>query len=364
MTRIAPLLLLIAVGTAAEGEPATPPTPAAEPATTEPAPAPAAEAAEPVAQPAAAAPAARRRSGVRVARVAAPQPVWDARLRLGAGWDSNALLDSDPDEARSSTADYSGEAAIGWRPVADERDYVKATASVLYNRRPHLDDLDTSRLALGVSGARQGQTLTTGASISAARYWLDGDGAAGELRGGVSIGWLRSGSADLLAIELAAIHFDEDADRPEGAEGLFQFGDADDRSGVLASLSYRHWWQLGSNARIEAGFRAGEYIANADSETYLLAQPWVAARLRHEAWEFQGRAGLEWRAYDAAAVAGDDSEDATIASISASADRRVAAGLWLGAFAGLGSRDSSVDGRDYDRWQAGARLTYTIASED
>lgn len=370
MNRTAPLLLLIAVGIAAEGDPATQPaTPPATAAET----AAAAPAAEPPAATAAEAPAApfpsdvgagRHRAGVRVARVAEKQPTWDGRVRLGAGWDSNALLDSDPDTAQSATADYSGEAAIGWRPIADERDYVKATGSVTYDRRPQLDELDTSRLALGVSGARQGETLTMGGSISAARYWLDGDGAAAELRGGASVGWLRSGSADLLAVELAAVHFDTTTDRPEGAEGLFQIGDADDRSGVLASLAYRHWWQLGTGGRLEAGIRAGDYMANSDSETYLLAQPWLAARLRQEAWEIQAKAAVEQRAYADSATAGDDAEDATIWSITASADHRLAGSCWAGVFAGASTRASSVDERDYDRWQAGARFTYTIASEE
>lgn len=392
MTRTAPLLLLIALGIPAEGDPApqpvAPPAPAAEPAAAatpaaEAAPAPAAEpaaaaapaveaapaaAAEPAATPAAApfpsdVGAGRHRAGVRVAKVANQQPTWDGRVRLGAGWDSNALLDSDPDTVQSATADYNGEAAVGWRPVANERDYVKATGSIGYNRRPHLDELDTSRLALGVSGAHQGETLTTGGSLSAARYWLDGEGAAAEIRGGASLGWLRSGSADLVAIELAALHFDEGTDRPEGAEGLFDIGDADDRSGGLVSFAYRHWWQLGST-KVEAGVRAGEYFANSDSETYLLAQPWVAARLRQDVWEIQGKASIEQRSYEEAAAAGLDAEDATIGTLSASADYRLGGGCWAGLFGSLSSRASNIDERDYDRWQAGARFTYTIASEE
>ena len=370
MTRIPFCLLAAALGLAAEGAPAT----AAEPA---PAPAPAAETvplppplpadAVPVPPPAAATPpppVAPRRAGVRVARVAGDAPLWDARMRLGAGWDSNALLDSDPDTAQSATAVYTGEGALGWRPVADERDFVKATASLAYDRRPHLDELDTAKLALGVAGASQGETATTGGSLSAARYWLDGDGAAAELRGGASLAWLRQGSADLLALELALIHFNEEADRPEGADGLFEIGDADDRSGTLAGAAWRHWWRLGGGGRIEAALRAGRFFANAEVENYALAQPWLAVRLRPEAWDLAARAALEGRRYDGERVAGDGAEQVVIATLTASADRRLGGNLWLGAYAGLGARDSSYDDRDYERWQAGARLTWTIAAEE
>lgn len=399
MTRIAPLLLLIALGIAAEGDPAIVPAPAAEPAAeAQPAPAPAAaEPAPAMAEPAPVAPEpapveaapepapvepapepapvvtppvvapaapASRRAGVRVARVADAAPIWDGRVRLGAGWDSNALLDSDPDTVQSATADYNGEAAIGWRPVANESDYIKATGSVSYDRRPQLDELDTTRLALGVSGAHQGDSLTMGGSLSTARYWLDGDGAAAELRGGASLAWLRSTSADLIAIEAAAIHFDLATDRPQGANGLLELGDADDRSGVLLALAYRHWWQLGDGNRIEAGIRGGDYLAGSDIETYALIQPWVAARWRQKAWEVQAKASIERRAYDGEPTPGEDSETATIGTITASADYRLAGGCWAGVYGGAGKRASSVDDRDYDRWQAGLRFTYTFAAEE
>jgi hypothetical protein len=147
------------------------------------------------------------------------------------------------------------------------------------------------------------------------------------------------------------------------AEGLFDIGDADDRSGGLVSFAYRHWWQLGST-KIEAGVRAGEFFANSDSETYMLAQPWVAARLRQDVWEIQGKASVEQRSYEEAAAAGSEAEDATIGTLSASADYRVGGGCWAGLFGSISSRASNIDERDYDRWQAGARFTYTIASEE
>ena len=322
------LLLLISLGVAAEGGPVPVPTPGDM----------AQEARDPIG-----AQATTRRTGVRVAQVAGRAPTWDGRLRLGAGWDSNALLESDPDTAQSSTADYATEAGLGWRPVADERNFVKATGLIAYNHRPHLEDLDTSKLALGVSGAHQGEVVTTGGSLSAARYWLDGDGAAAELRGGGSLAWLRKDSADLLALEIALIHFNESADMPEGAKGLFELGDADDRSGTLAAGAWRHWWQLGGGNRIEVAARAGHYFANSESENYSLVQPWLALRLRPERWEVLAKAAIEGRSYDSERVVGDGSEQAVLATLTGSADRRLGYGLWAGAYAGLSTRSSNYD---------------------
>jgi hypothetical protein len=360
VTRTPLLLLACVLGIAAEGAPATPPVepppvepPPVEPPAVEPPPAGAAGTATPAG-----------RLGTRVARVAGRAPTWDARLRLGAGWDSNALLDSDPDTVRSATAVYSGEGGLGWRPIADEQDYLKANLIVAYDRRPHLERLDTARLSLGLAGASQGQDLTIGGSLNAGRYWLDGDGAAAELRGGASLGWIRSAHADLLALEIGAIHFDATTDREEGAAALAALGDADDRSGVIVALAWRHWWILGAGSRVEAAVRAGSFSANTAAESYRVVQPWLALRVRPDGWDLQARATLEGRAYDAERSPGSGTEQAAIASLTASADRLLVRGLWVGAQAGASARMSDDDTRDYDRWQAGLRLTYSIESED
>lgn len=303
------------------------------------------------------------RAGVRVARVAGA-PVVDGRLRGSAGWDSNALLDSDPDRASAATAVHSGEAAIGWRPVADERDYLKLTLTAAYDRRPQLVGLDTAKLALAAAAARQGGVLTGGGSLTAARYLLDGDGAVVELRGGGSLGRLRADSADLFSAEVALLHFDRAGDRPQGADSLFRAGEADARSGLLGALGWRHWWLPGSGGRIEAGLRAGGYAAEGDAESYLLLQPFAALRWRPEGWEVQGRAAVEGRSYAEGRTPGGTAEESATAILTASADRRLATGLWGGAYLGASARGSSLDDRDYRRWQAGLRLTWTLSAED
>ncbi len=367
MNRTTTLLLLASLGIAAEGAlppavdevPMPPPPAPAETPLPLPLPPPPSSAEAPPS-----APVGQRRAGVRVARVSATAPTWDGRLRLGAGWDSNALLDSDPDTTQAATAVYNGEGQFGWRPVADDTDFVKATATIGYDRRPQLADLDSGKLALGVSGAHQGETLTTGASLSTARYWLDGDGAAAELRGGGSLAWLRATSADLLAAELALIHFDLASDRPAGAEGVIGLGDADDRSGTLGAVAWRHWWQLGGGNRLEGAVRAGRFFANSDPETYSLVQPWLALRLRPDGWQIEARGTIEARTYDGERTHGDGNENAVLATLTASADRRLGHGLWLGGYTGLSARDSNYTDRDYQRWQAGARLTWTFSAEE
>ena len=298
--------------------------------------------------------------GTRVARVAGAAPEWDAQVRQSASWDSNALLDSDPDTVTSATAVYTTDATLGWRPVADERDFLKASLNVGYDRRPQLEDLDTSRLGLALIYAHQGESLTSGANLGLTRHWLDGKGAAAELRGGYSLVKLRADSADLASIELGAVHFDSTLDRPDRLQTLGSLGSADDRSGVLTALGYRHWWVLPQGGRVEAGVRAGRYFAQSDLETYDLLQPFASFRLRPTGWDLQARAGLEGRAY-AGAAPGSTDERSDTASLAASADRRLGHGLWLGAFAALAARDSSLDGRDYQRWQVGLRLIWAYA---
>ena len=335
MKRTAPLLLLVALGIAAEGAPATPP------------------AEQPL-----------RRAGARVARVTSDVPTWDGRVRLGAGWDSNALLDSDPDTVQTKTALYSAESQLGWRPIADDRNFVKATGTVAFDRRPQLERLDSGRLALGVSGARQGEVVTTGGSLSAARYWLDGDGAAAEVRGGASLAWLRQDSVDLLALEAAVIHFDVASDRPEAARALGELGRADDRSGAMAAGAWRHWWQLGGGSRLEAAVRGGRFFANDTIECYELVQPWLALRLRSKGWDVQARAAMEGRLYDAERVDGSGKETSVLSTMTVSADRLLRRNLWAGAYVGASARDSDYDSRDYERWQIGARLTWTFAAAE
>lgn len=361
--RILPTVLAIACAAAEEAVPA--PAPAPAPAAPAVAPAAAAQAAAtPPPAPTSAPPAPHSARGVRVARVAGAAPEWDGYVRESAAWDSNALLDNDPDRSSAATAVYSTEAGVGWRPVASESDYLKAAFTAGHDIRPHLVDSDTTRLGLSASYAHQAGGTTLGASLGLTRYWLDGKGAAAELRGGLIYGWLHQASADLASLEIGALHFDDAGDRPDRVESLASLGSADDRSGALAALGYRHWWLVnGQGLRVEAGARAGRYFADSDIETYDLVQPFVGARWRPSAWEFQARAGLELRSY-AGAAAGSSDERSSTGTINASADRRLGGGLAAGVFAAASARDSSLDGRDYERWQAGLRLTWSYSPEE
>ena len=168
----------------------------------------------------------------------------------------------------------------------------------------------------------------------------------------------------MLALELALIHFNEANDDLQGVEGLFNLGHADDRSGTLTALAWRHWWRLGDGSRIEGAVRSGRFFANSEIENYALIQPWVAVRFKPEGWDLQAKASVEGRVYDAERTPGDGAENTIIGALSASADRRLGHSLWLGAYAALSARDSTYDERDYERWQVGARLTWTIASEE
>lgn len=315
--------------------------------------------------PAATTPALRTVHGARVARVSGAAPEWDILVRQSASWDSNALLESSPDTVASASAVYSTDATLGWRPLANERNFFKTSLSAGFDRRPQLIDMDSSHLGLSAAYAHQGEVYTSGASMSVSRYWLDGKGAAAELRGGYSLGKVRTDSVDLASLELGAIHFDSALDQPDRLPALTNLGSADDRSGVLTALGYRHWWVLPQQSRIEIGVRGGRFFANSETETYNLLQPFAACRFKEQAWNLMARATLETRVYEGAATAGSANEHSNTATLSTAADRRIGRGFSLGGFATAAVRASSLDDRDYWRWQAGLRLiwAYTPVEE-
>lgn len=299
------------------------------------------------------------RAGVRSVRDTVP-PV-AAQARFSAGWDSNALLDHDPDRAHAETAVYGSEASVSWRPVRDGGDLLQLQALAGYDRRPHLEDFDTTRLSLGAVGASQRGELTLGASLMATRLWQAEEGAAAELRGGLSAMRLDPADIDILALELAYLHIDAVGDRPEQLSAVSALGDPDPRSGLLTAIAWRHWWRW-ETQRIEGALRLGRYNARAEDESYATAQPWAQWRWRPEGWDASVRTAFDARQYASEASPATDAEQSLTWSTTVSFDRYLAAGLWLGATAGWSQRWSDAAGREYERWQAGLRLTWNHPS--
>ncbi|MCS6971187.1 MAG: hypothetical protein RMM29_09485 [Planctomycetota bacterium] len=299
------------------------------------------------------------RAGVRTARDTVPSLA--AMVRLGASWDSNALLDHDPDRSHAATAVYASEAALTWRPWRDAQQLLQLQAQVGYDRRPHLEDLDTLRCSVSAVGAQQVEQVTLGAALSATRLWQSEEGAAAELRGGGSVAWMRLDHVDIFALELALLHIDAINDRPDQLSAVTSYGDPDPRSGLLTAAVWRHWWRWDRH-RLEGALRLGRYNARAEDESYVTAQPWAALRLRPEEWEIGLRVALDARQYASEPAPATDSEQSLTFSSSVSVDRHLAAGLWLGGLAAWSNRWSDVAGREYERWQAGVRLTWNFPS--
>jgi hypothetical protein len=305
---------------------------------------------------------ARTRAGTRVSTVADTVPPWDVTMHLGAGYDSNALQLDDRSQQETSTAVYSTDATVGWRPLVGERDVLRLTGTVGYDRRPQLDDLDTTRAGIGVATAKEFAALVGGASLNLQRYWVGGKGVATEVRSGVGVGWLRQGSADLLALEAAVVPIDTLGDGPAGLAALIELNGRDESSGLLGAANYRHWWMLEA-WRIEAGLRGGRFLAEVGEETYNVVQPWIALRWRTATWMADARLATDWRAYDAArtVLGSPESNHTTIAGLSL--DRSLGHDLWLGTVLGAGVRSSDAVDRDYQRWLAALRLTWSHRGE-
>jgi hypothetical protein len=301
----------------------------------------------------------RTRAGTRVARVEDTIPRWDALVRLGAGYDSNALQLDDRSVADGSTPVIGSEATVGWRAHADEEAVVRLTGTVAYDHRPQLEDLDSARLGVGLTGTRQLSGMVGGGSLNLQRYWIDGKGAAFELRTGLGLGWLRQDAADLLALEAALLPFDSIGDGPSGLGALAGLDGRDDHSGFLGAASWRHWWML-SAWRIEGGLRGGLFEAQIAEESYLFAAPWAALRWRTPAWQADSKLSWDGRRYDGEWNAGEGAERSQTLQWSANLDRQVVDQWWLGVVGGAGMRASSSVDRDYQRWLVGLRVTWNF----
>jgi hypothetical protein len=301
----------------------------------------------------------RTRAGTRVARVEDTIPPWDAQLRVGAGYDSNALQLDDRSIADTATPVIGSEATVGWRAHADEDAVVRLTGTIAYEHRPQLEDLDSARLGVGLTGTRQFSGMVGGGSLNLQRYWIDGKGAAFELRTGLGLGWLRQDAADLLALEAAVLPFDSIGDGPGGLGALAGLDGRDDSSGVLGAASWRHWWMLAA-WRLEGGLRGGLFNAQIDEESYRFVAPWAGLRWRTPDWQADSKLSWDVRRYVGAWNADEGAERAQILQWSANLDRKLAGRWWVGVVGGAGLRASTSIDRDYQRWLAGLRLTWNF----
>jgi hypothetical protein len=154
--------------------------------------------------------------------------------------------------------------------------------------------------------------------------------------------------ADTLVADLQPVHYDQDRDA----------------SGALYDLSYRHWWLLQpgvARRRIEASLTGGAFSANASFESYRTITPGLAIKERFDDTALGGPLDaaldtrVEFRRYDDG-LAGSSAERQVIWSLGLTADRWLNEWLAVGAYGTFTLRDSNLDGRDYRRFQAGARL--------
>jgi hypothetical protein len=344
-------LLTLAAALAAE-EPAPVPAPDPTPiTTTEAAPAPTQGGADPKGADVAAAP--RDVTGFN-GRASARQNPFFASLTLGGGFDSNSLLleEASGPIDRLSGAAYQGALVAGWRLLRSQEHHLTLVADTEYERHPDQSEADLWQYGGLLTYGTTWGGFIPGLTAGAHRYVLDGDAIATSYAASVSLNRATRTWASLPAIEVLHITYD----------------DFDSASGTLVDGYYRHWFMLepgNPRRRLELGIRVGRFAADSDSESYLTIRPsatllWRVGTARTPGcWELAGRAGYEYRAYSEAAGGQADAETSHTLSAGADADRWLNRWLSAGGYLRGAVRASDADGRDYDRVQAGLRLTAT-----
>lgn len=364
-----PLLLILCGCLTAEDQTVPPPPPSIDPlapAPTVPPPPPTADptAVNPSASkasttPAGTTPTPRRGAGDNVAAAAGRGAIEERgkalslRVELDGGYDTNVLREDSNTPTATDTEGWAlgGELKGTWRAIRDAKGQLNIIGEARYNNYPDESTADLGRAGVAAFGLLRLGGIDPGAIIGGNRQWIDGEGAATILRGSVLLTRLSPGRAHFDSLSFDVYNVDYD--------------DNEDASGVLGDLLLRHWWMPeagNAKRRVELTLLAGIYSADVDSETYSTIKPGVAvlwrAGERDDAlgiWDLQGQTSFDYRRY-ADGIVGEDAERQSSWQVSVSADRWFGSMFSAGPFITYSWRDSTRDGRDYDRVQVGARL--------
>lgn len=363
-TRIAiPLVLALCSVVVAEDKTVPPPPPTTDPTAPAPPAPPSAEAPvapttnndQPAKEPASAtAPAAARgdRAAAAAARAVAQdraKPV-SLRLELDGGYDSNILREDTTSPTATDSEGFSLGAEVRgtWRAIRNQQGQLNVIAEARYNNYPDESRADLGRIGGAVFGLLRTGVVDPGAVVGVNRQWIDGEGVATILRGTLTATHLTAGRSHFDSLSLDAYDIDYD--------------DNDAATGVFTDLLWRHWWMPeagNAKRRVEFSLLGGIYSADADDESYLTFKPGAALLYRlgdHDAgiWDVNAWTALELRSYDEG-IAGEDAEEQTQWQIGGSLDRWFGSWFAIGPFVTYTLRESTRDGRDYDRIQVGVR---------
>lgn len=275
------------------------------------------------------------------------------RLELDGGYDTNVLREDSNTPTATDTEGWAlgGELKGTWRAIRDTKGQLNIIGEARYNNYPDESSADLGRAGIAAFGLLRLGGIDPGAIVGGNRQWIDGEGAATILRGSVLLTRLSPGRThfDSLSFDFYNVDYD----------------DNEDASGALGDLLLRHWWMPeagNAKRRVELTLLAGIYSADVDSETYSTIKPGVAvlwrAGERDDAlgiWDLQGQTSFDYRRY-ADGIVGEDAERQSTWQVSVTADRWFGSMFSAGPFITYAVRDSTRDGRDYDRVQVGVRL--------
>jgi hypothetical protein len=272
------------------------------------------------------------------------------RLELDGGYDSNILRE----DTTTPTATDSEGFALGaelrgtWRAIRNQQGQVNLIAEARYNNYPDESRADLGRIGGAVFGLLRTGVIDPGVVVGANRQWIDGEGIATILRGTLTATRLGAGRShfDSLSLDVYGVDYD----------------DNDEATGVFTDLLWRHWWMPeagNAKRRVEFSLLGGIYSAEAEAESYLALKPGVALLWRmgdqeSGVWDANAWTWVELRSYDDG-LPDEDAEEQTQWQIGGSLDRWFGSWFAIGPFVSYTLRESTRDGRDYDRIQVGVR---------
>ncbi len=277
------------------------------------------------------------------------KPAWLSLVgSVGAGWDSNILLEPavNPTSSDISGAGLSADLKVGFRvlnrPEVGQRITLSVDGGIAVYPDNH--EADLGRFGGAISGTAKLGGFDPGIYAGAHRYWLDGETVANTYGLNPYLAKIWTNHVGVLTL---------------GANWL-DYPEEEDRSGLLASLEYRHWFLLAPRVvtrRIEVGLRGVDYSADSDVESFVGVVPFAGALYRIGQGQrlgtvdVAGRVSYEWRNYSDA----DDTQGIT--TLAASADLWVCRVTAVGLYVVYTDRTSDLVANEYDRTQVGARAT-------
>jgi hypothetical protein len=279
---------------------------------------------------------------------------------LAVGYDTNVVFqpDVDPDTTDTEGAAISANASGTLRLI--DRDgrglasdhgrgrRLAASVGAGFREYPGHQEAELGRVSATIIGHQRFGAWDPGFVAGYHHYWLD-----------------RENAADVANLEAFASRIQgsfKHVDIVVGGIEALSYPEDSDKSGLLANLSYRHWYlpeRKNIRRRVEFGISASAMAANAGSASYYGFGPGIGCVWRFGSGEKLGTSDLATKLdYEFRRYHGDGPRQG-IFGASAGWDAWLCANATAGVFAAFTRRLSDERAEQYARSQAGVRLGVT-----